>query len=859
MKSINYLIIVFISSIIVMVGFGTQDEAAAQSTIRSDLYPINWQPGYTDNQGRYLQDYSYAGYMRGEQPIPDNPGSLYVNVTQAPYNADPTGSVETSRAIQSAIDFVGQNGGGVVYLPPGTYKVRPLPGNFDYGDSFHQHSALSVPYSNVMLRGAGPDQTFIYNDTYDMREKYIVQFSPRPELRFWRNEPEIDVTRISRDLSGPTNILPVQNASKFNVNDWVLVRTDLTGEFKAEHKMQGLWTEAFGTMYVRRVIDVDYGANTLTIDIPTRYYMKTRDNARVHKFQFPFIFNSGIENLSIGMKNHPQSYTSSEGARDMHQSSAIMFNYIADGWVSNVHSYKPPSNTKDTHILSTAVWIYHARSIQVENSSFFNPQHVGVNGNGYLMRVDGGDSLMKNVTTGNGRHNFNFQEMHTTGNVLLNSTTYGSHNGYDHTDFHRNLTHANLIDGLTLHNDKIESFNRTTYSNNAGFTATQNVFWNIKHGGGFCGIRSDQFGWGYIIGLDSACELRLEDSDSTRDYTEAIGQNHLLEPQSLYLDQLNRRLNRAAAQVPANVQATVNDDGKPVITWNNDVNSLWYQIWIGTDGDYETFHNTWFERNSQICSGDVCRLTVNNTARNGDYVVYLQSWGATGFNGGNGNLWSNPAYFSVSVPVPVVPQIISVNTSNGVPVITWNNDTNAKWYQFWMGSAGDYETVASYWFEKTPEMCNGSTCTTTLKAFFPQNGDYVMYMQAWGGGGFNDNNQDAWSSEAAFTVQLGVPGLISPRGVRETETANPRFEFGAAENATWYNIWVGTQGDHQTHYYGWVSSIDMDCSDGSDCNFIMPDAMDAGDYVWYVRTWGPGGMSERGTEGWAEAGTFGIR
>ena len=37
---------------------------------RSALYPSGWTPGSTDAEGRGLPDFSYAGYHRGEDPLP---------------------------------------------------------------------------------------------------------------------------------------------------------------------------------------------------------------------------------------------------------------------------------------------------------------------------------------------------------------------------------------------------------------------------------------------------------------------------------------------------------------------------------------------------------------------------------------------------------------------------------------------------------------------------------------------------------------------------------------------------------------------------------------------------------------------
>jgi hypothetical protein len=89
--------------------------------------------------------------MRGERPLPDTPGPMTVDATAAPYLADNTGAQDATRAIQRALDAVGSAGGGTVYLPAGTYLVRPQ-GEDDF--------ALRIAYDGVLLKGAGVGQTF---------------------------------------------------------------------------------------------------------------------------------------------------------------------------------------------------------------------------------------------------------------------------------------------------------------------------------------------------------------------------------------------------------------------------------------------------------------------------------------------------------------------------------------------------------------------------------------------------------------------------------------------------------------------------------------------------------------------------
>ncbi len=43
--------------------------------------------------GRFLHDFSYAGYKNGELALPDAPPGPILDVTAAPYSADPTGEM----------------------------------------------------------------------------------------------------------------------------------------------------------------------------------------------------------------------------------------------------------------------------------------------------------------------------------------------------------------------------------------------------------------------------------------------------------------------------------------------------------------------------------------------------------------------------------------------------------------------------------------------------------------------------------------------------------------------------------------------------------------------------------------------
>nr|MDQ3622364.1 glycoside hydrolase family 55 protein [Verrucomicrobiota bacterium] len=260
---------------------------------RSALYPADWTPpaGSVQFQTQQLiQDFSYAGYRRGEEPVPDVAGPV-VDVTGPPYYADSTGSVDATSAIQNAINAVGSSGGGVVYLPAGTYRLSAPTAS----------QALQITHSRVVLRGAGIGQTFLLNTTNAMRSKSILR-ATGPSGAAW-SSGSFPSTPITADLPGPVTVIPVANPGLFAPGDWAVIRCDATNSWITEHNEPG-WldygAQLGGIAYYRQVQAVDASAGTITVDIPTRYYLKQRDNARAHRVTTFPLQEIGFEDFSIG-------------------------------------------------------------------------------------------------------------------------------------------------------------------------------------------------------------------------------------------------------------------------------------------------------------------------------------------------------------------------------------------------------------------------------------------------------------------------------------------------------------------------------------------------------------------------------
>ncbi len=110
---------------------------------------------------------------------------------------------------------------------------------------------------------------------------------------------------------------------------------------------------------------------------------------------------------------------------------------------------------------------------------------------------------------------------------------------------------ANLVDD-SFTSDGWQCTNRNDWSSGAGHAGTQNVFWNVR-GPGF--LRSFQFGQGYVVGtqellvhtaLSDGVLFGASEGTEPEDWREGIDEGAKLVPQSLYDDQLAKRLAREA-------------------------------------------------------------------------------------------------------------------------------------------------------------------------------------------------------------------------------------------------------------------------------------------------------------------------
>lgn len=502
---------------------------------RSKLYPQGWKPGETYVRGvAGLQDYSYAGYKNSER----EPSLEGLAVFPVPHKA---GTQDYSPLIQNALDRAASSS-GVVQLQAGEYPLL---------------SPIKVRGNNVVLRGAGMGLTklwFVDGGATTAENRANIWVGPETELKHETNKRwEIQIKAQAGD-----DFVKVKSTAGLKEGDTISIAWDITPEFRKEHNSDEFWFHVKPNeqkIFFRRIIsklDVD----TVYFKVPLRYAVKLRDKPAVLKAT-GYASELAVEALSfsntVGLETAWNSYD---------QSTALLMTQCVNCWLKEIGSFA--KSHAPFEVRSHGIRVQESFQVTVSDSDLKTPEHLGGGGNGYLYQLSRtNEVLIKNSKGVNGRHNFSinwdfgssgnvFHKIYSAGGLTCRSLEVMLENNCNlgPVDFHHALAIANLFDQVEIH-DALQVANRQKWSSGAGQTGTENVFWNIQGGGE---IFLYNQGMGYLVGTGKEIKTHFEIGESNwaqkyfskdtepQDYIEHLGRAQRLVPQSLFQDQLNKRL-----------------------------------------------------------------------------------------------------------------------------------------------------------------------------------------------------------------------------------------------------------------------------------------------------------------------------
>ena len=336
---------------------------------------MNYTP---DEKGNRMPDFSFCGYMAGEQVIPN--ATIKVSV--------PVKTGDATLRIQAALDYIaslpkGKDGlRGAVLLEKGTYTVSGV---------------LKINASGVILRGsgAGKDGTHIFADGLD-RMGVIRIIGKADQIK----SGEISI----KDIYVPVNAMnvTVANAADFKVGDRVIIHRPSTAKWitdlGTDHFGGGVtalgWKPGQREIYWDRKI-VGIKGNSISLDAPLTTALDTTYGiATIAKY----IWNGRIEQCGVENMSISSSYDANNPKDEYHRWTGISLENVQDAWVRQVvfeHFAGSVVNVQET-----------ASRITVEDCKSLNPVSEIGGERRYTFFTAGQQTLFQRLFSEYGYHDF---------------------------------------------------------------------------------------------------------------------------------------------------------------------------------------------------------------------------------------------------------------------------------------------------------------------------------------------------------------------------------------------------------------------------------------------------------------------
>ncbi len=310
------LVIVLILSISPIVAVGEAPLAAEQ--IQKNINLSQWaRPGAggelvyaRDRWGNRIPDYSYAGYMRGEAPIPMVP--VKITVADDADDADDTARIQRAIDKLSKMPLSDDGFRGALLLEAGEYEIA---------------KSLTINASGVVLRGRGqfPDGGTILRATFrgDKKARWTRQGWNHKFITMGRRIDRSEISDTRREITSrymPINstTLQVESTDGYEVGDEILVARRqnqrwctrvmghpkfapaLDGEGKVPHDWGGRIARPATREKVYCKITAIEG-DTITVDRPVyNPIAKVYGGGYIAKYtESDVISNVGMENMTL--------------------------------------------------------------------------------------------------------------------------------------------------------------------------------------------------------------------------------------------------------------------------------------------------------------------------------------------------------------------------------------------------------------------------------------------------------------------------------------------------------------------------------------------------------------------------------
>lgn len=402
-----------------------------------------------DAQGNRVPDFSFAGYMAGEKPIPL--ASVKVVV--------PVKSGDATLRIQSAINYVsklplGKDGlRGAVLLEKGKYEVD---------------GTLTIATSGVVLRGAGMSDQGTVIQAGGLDRIGVIRILGKNNRK---EESPVAIT----DSYVPVNAFKITLASTsgFKVGNNITVHRPSTknwiDDLHTEHFGGGItslgWKAGQRDVYWDRKITAING-NVLTLDAPLTTALEAKyGGATLSKYTWEGrISQSAVENLKLVSDYHKENLKD-----EYHRWTAICIENVQDAWVRQVVF---------EHFAGSAVNVLEtAKRITVEDCKSLAPVSEIGGERRYTFLTTGQQTLFQRLYSEYAYHDFAVGFCAAGPNVFVQCQSYLPFSFSGAID---SWASGVLFDIVNVDGQALSFMNRGQDGQGAGWTAANSMFWQCS-------------------------------------------------------------------------------------------------------------------------------------------------------------------------------------------------------------------------------------------------------------------------------------------------------------------------------------------------------------------------------------------
>ncbi|MFR9591726.1 MAG: DUF4955 domain-containing protein [Rikenellaceae bacterium] len=340
------------------------DPVAEAGTNDSDSPDISesaiWQKFDSGSSDNLLIDYSYAGYKRGEESIPDVSTLGYSTFDITDYGAVANDGISDRAAFVAAAAAIKANGSGILYIPEGTFDIHTAD---DTSES------IIITTSNLILKGESREKSILKMSAPMQPADPDVLYSSPVLIYLKHNSTISHVSDIVGDSPKGSFSVELSSAASISKSDWVCL--------KLEDNSEDLIAQSLGD-YRSDLLGSEYDINTTGIQV-WEYHQVKEVSGNIITFYEP-LMNDVDSRWNWTINSYP--HYSGVGVEDLTFEGSSKEDFIHHGTWEDDGAYKPINLMRLTNSWMRRVTFRNvSEASSIVNSANVSVYDISIEGN----------------------------------------------------------------------------------------------------------------------------------------------------------------------------------------------------------------------------------------------------------------------------------------------------------------------------------------------------------------------------------------------------------------------------------------------------------------------------------------------